>query len=232
MLAYAADDTRHLPALRDALRARLRGSWAGWPGRKRSSSGWRTCAGPAREAPTARRPISGSRARRRCTPRQLAALRELVAWRDGRRRRARHRAVPHHRQRSAPGGEPGAPALGRCAERDPRAAGEPRPALRPGARRRRWAGRWRCPSTSCRSGSGDPAWRRDPELEARVERLKTARNAVAQQLAIDPGVLCGKATLEAIARARPRDRAALAEVGELRRWQVDVLGDALLAGAA
>jgi ribonuclease D len=58
--------------------------------------------------------------------------------------------------------------------------------------------------------------------------LKAARNAVAQQLAIDPGVLCGKTTLEAIARARPGDRVVLAQVGDLRRWQVDVLGESLL----
>jgi hypothetical protein len=30
-------------------------------------------------------------------------------------------------------------------------------------------------------------------------------------------------------RARPKDRAGLAQVGALRRWQIAVLGDALLA---
>jgi hypothetical protein len=34
--------------------------------------------------------------------------------------------------------------------------------------------------------------------------------------------------LEAVVRARPVDRAALERIGELRRWQIDVLGDALL----
>ncbi|HEU5169045.1 MAG TPA: HRDC domain-containing protein, partial [Gemmatimonadales bacterium] len=73
-----------------------------------------------------------------------------------------------------------------------------------------------------------PRVARDPELEARVERLKTARNVVAQRIGLDPGVLCGKATLELIARARPRELAELAQVSELRRWQVTVLGEALL----
>ena len=43
-------------------------------------------------------------------------------------------------------------------------------------------------------------------------------------------VLCGRSTLEAVARTEPlpNDRAGLARVGELRRWQIDVLGDALL----
>jgi len=47
-------------------------------------------------------------------------------------------------------------------------------------------------------------------------------------LNVDPGVLCGRTTLEAVARAATKDRAGLAQVGELRRWQADVLGDALL----
>ena len=70
---------------------------------------------------------------------------------------------------------------------------------------------------------------RDPDFDSRVERLKAARNRVATQLALDPGVLCGRPLLEAVARARPQDRAGLAQVDELRRWQIEALGDALLA---
>jgi ribonuclease D len=75
---------------------------------------------------------------------------------------------------------------------------------------------------------------RDPSVEARVERLKTARNRVAKELGLDPGVLCGRSTLEAVARALPlpNDRAGLARIGELRRWQIEALGDALLAALA
>ncbi|MGH7607733.1 MAG: HRDC domain-containing protein, partial [Gemmatimonadales bacterium] len=69
---------------------------------------------------------------------------------------------------------------------------------------------------------------RDPGLDERVDRLKAARNRVAATLGLDPGVLCGGKTLEAVARAHPKHRAGLSQVGELRRWQVDVLGDALL----
>jgi hypothetical protein len=54
------------------------------------------------------------------------------------------------------------------------------------------------------------------------------RNRVAAELKIDAGVLCGRTTLEAVARARPNNRAGLAQVAELRRWQADVLGDAML----
>jgi hypothetical protein len=41
--------------------------------------------------------------------------------------------------------------------------------------------------------------------------------------------LCGKSTLEVVARARPVDRAGLTQLNDLRRWQVDALGDALLS---
>jgi ribonuclease D len=69
---------------------------------------------------------------------------------------------------------------------------------------------------------------RDPEFDGRLERLKTARNAVAKQLGLDPGVLCGRTALEAVARAMPTNLRELAQVDELRRWQVEVLGEALL----
>jgi ribonuclease D len=71
----------------------------------------------------------------------------------------------------------------------------------------------------------------DPAFEARVEALKRRRNALAEELQLAPGVLCPNGTLEAIARAEPADLAALAELPELRRWQVKVLGPALLEAA-
>lgn len=74
-----------------------------------------------------------------------------------------------------------------------------------------------------------PRGPKDPAFDERVERLKAVRNRVAAELQLDPGVLCGRPTLEAMARARPNDRAGLALVGELRRWQIEVLGDAVLA---
>ena len=43
-------------------------------------------------------------------------------------------------------------------------------------------------------------------------------------LGLDPGVLCPKGTLEAVARARPKSAAALGEIPEVRGWQVEVLG--------
>jgi ribonuclease D len=74
-----------------------------------------------------------------------------------------------------------------------------------------------------------PRWDKDPDFDDRVSRLRTARDGVAARLDLDPGVLCARDRLEAVARRNPRAPEELAEVTELRRWQVDVLGDALLA---
>jgi ribonuclease D len=68
----------------------------------------------------------------------------------------------------------------------------------------------------------------DREFEARVERLKQVRNRLAEALPLAPGVLCPNGTLEAIARAEPRDAAGLLQIPEVRRWQVEVLGEELL----
>ena len=72
----------------------------------------------------------------------------------------------------------------------------------------------------------------DPALEARVEALKHRRNRLAEELQLAPGVLCPNGTLEAIARAEPTSLDALANIPELRRWQVKVLGPSLLEAVA
>jgi ribonuclease D len=69
----------------------------------------------------------------------------------------------------------------------------------------------------------------DPEFDARMERLKVARNAAAERLGLQPGVLCPNGTLEAVAKRRPEHVDALAEIAELRRWQAEVLGAELVA---
>lgn len=68
----------------------------------------------------------------------------------------------------------------------------------------------------------------DADFDHRVDVLKAARNSAASQLGLDPGVLCPKGTLEAIARARPADADALAGVPEMRKWQTEVLGGVFL----
>jgi ribonuclease D len=72
----------------------------------------------------------------------------------------------------------------------------------------------------------------DPAFDQRVERLKVCRNQAAARLLLDPGVLCPKGTLEALARAHPTTAAGLGEIPEMRKWQVDVLGEAFLKALA
>ena len=226
MLDYAADDTRHLPALRDALRARLeavsRLAWAEEEFLWLENLRW-TGPGGANGGEAYLR-IKGAKA---LHPRQLAALRELVAWRDGvaaERDTALFRIIGNEALLAV------SQALPRSADALSEIRGLPASlARRYGSALVTAVGRAMLLSEDeLPKRERGPRVARDPELEKRVERLKTARNAVAQQLALDPGVLCGKSTLEVIARARPGDRAALAQIGDLRRWQVDVLGEALL----
>src|SRR5690606_5634826 len=74
-------------------------------------------------------------------------------------------------------------------------------------------------------------WERDPDYDARVARLKAVRDQAALDLDIDPGVLCARDRLEALARRNPKSREELAEVKELRDWQKEVLGERLPGGA-
>jgi ribonuclease D len=67
-------------------------------------------------------------------------------------------------------------------------------------------------------------WDRDPEFDAKVSKLKTVRDAVAERLGLDPGVLCARERLEAVVRKRPTSIDDLAQMPELRRWQIGVLG--------
>lgn len=69
---------------------------------------------------------------------------------------------------------------------------------------------------------------RDSGFEERVARLRAARESAAQRLELDPGVLCSRERLEAIARRGPATLAELAEVDGLRQWQVRELGEDFL----
>lgn len=72
------------------------------------------------------------------------------------------------------------------------------------------------------------AWVRDRALDARIERLRSARDAVAKELKIDPAVLAPRHVLTAIATIVPDDVRQLDEVPAMREWQKRVLGPALI----
>ena len=228
MLAYAAADTRHLPVLRDALLARLRElgrlAWAEEEFERLESLRWTGAADGTDAYLRIKRAKS-------LTGRQLAALRDLHRWREelaAKQDRASFRIMGNEallavsralpRTRAALAQTPGVPAT--LLERH-------EAALLESVRRALALDEKALPRIEHTARVP-----RDADFDARVERLKAARNRVAAELSLDPGVLCGRATLEAVARVRPNDRAGLAQVSELRRWQIQVLGDALLAALA
>jgi ribonuclease D len=69
----------------------------------------------------------------------------------------------------------------------------------------------------------------DAALEARLERLKSARNELATRFDLAPGILCPNGTLEAIARVNPATLEEMSEIREMRRWQLREIGSDLLA---
>ncbi len=231
MLAYAAADTAHLPALREQLRVRLtalgRLAWAEEEFTRLEDLRWTGGGTSDGGGPDAFLRVKGAKA---LTPRQLAALRELYRWREAQGAeldRATFRIIGNDALLAVAKALPRAPAeLSGIAALPPSLAARHGPALLDGVRRALGLLESELPRVE-----RAPRQARDPALEARVERLKAARNRAAAELGLDPGVLCGRSTLEAVARAQPppNDRAGLSRIGELRRWQIEALGDALLA---
>ncbi len=75
-------------------------------------------------------------------------------------------------------------------------------------------------------------WEKDPDFDAKVAALKNVRDAAATRLDLDPGVLCSRDRMEAVARRAPRSVEDLHEIPELRRWQVGEMGEAFVAALA
>jgi ribonuclease D len=225
MLAYAAADTRHLLALRDALERRLRDlgrlPWAAEEFGRLEALRW---TGVAEGDTDGYLRVKGAKG---LTPRARAAFRELHRWRETlaeRDDKAPFRVIGNDSLLAVSRALPAAPAdLARVTELPPSLARRHGAALLEAVARARALPEHDLPRVE--RASRPP---RDADFDSRVERLKAARNRIAATLAVDPGVLCGRTTLEAVARAGPKDRAGLAQVSELRRWQIDVLGDALL----
>ncbi len=71
-------------------------------------------------------------------------------------------------------------------------------------------------------------WERDDDYEARLKRVKAARDTIAQERDLRQGIVCPNHVLATIARTLPGDPAALATIPGLRPWQVREFGEALL----
>jgi len=220
MLDYAAQDTIHLLELRDRLHHDLdragRLDWAREEFALLEGTRW------ADEDPGASfLRIKGARD---LTRRELAVLRELVPWRDAIARsldRATFRVLGNEQLLEM--------AKRRPSSRDDLAAikGMPRGLLDARASEMLAAiqrGLAVADADLPRFPKG-PRWERDPDFDSRVATLKTVRDETAARLDLDPGVLCARERLEAVARKNPKSIEELESVAELRRWQRAVLGE-------
>jgi ribonuclease D len=220
MLDYAAQDTKHLLDLRDELKSRLeklgRAEWAREEFDRLEGTKWEDD-----DSSLAFLRIKGARD---LTRRELALLRELVPWRDSVAKevdRATFRVMGNEvlldiartapktvRELSTLKGMPrgildrGAHAILEAVQRGLSVAEEHLP---------------RFPRS--------PRWDKEQDFDDRVSKLKTVRDAAATRLNLDPGVLCSRERLEAIARKKPSNVGDLDDVPGLRRWQIAEMGE-------
>jgi ribonuclease D len=223
MLAYAAQDTMHLLPLRDRFRARLekqgRMHWAEEEFARLQRVEWEPD-----EPDAAFLRIKGARDLSR---RELALLRELVRWRDQAAAavdRATFRVMANEAlleiARQAPSTPDDLAAIkGVPRNLSPTRAAEVLAAVRAGLD---------VPEDDLPKFPRAARWDRDPHFDARVSVLRTARDTVAEKLGVEPGVLCSRERLEAVARRAPESADELTAVPDLRRWQIEVLGDDLI----
>ncbi len=227
MLQYAADDTRFLPALRDLLKERLiaanRWSWAGEEFELLEGVRWNS-GGPPEEAYLR---MKGARSLK---GRQLAVLSALFQWREGiaaQLDRAPFRVVHNDTLLTVAKAQPRTPAELQQVAR-----------LSPDVMRRWGEGILGAVESGLKAPQNSiPVFERtrrpppDAERDARLDRLKVVRNAIAQRLDLAPGVLCANGILEAIAQQNPSRPEQLEAIPDMRRWQREVLGKELIEAA-
>jgi ribonuclease D len=226
MVAYAATDTRFLPALREALGGELAGrgrlAWVEEECQLTRLGQW----APPIPPDEAYLGVKGARLLDR---RGLAILRALYVWRERtaeRIDRALFRIVGNEtlvvlaqqRPRTLAALE-SIRGLGR--ELVHRRGGEILAAIHAGLE---------VPEVALPRFERRPRTRPDPLVEARLERLRQRRQRWAADYDLPVGLLAPNALLEAIARAGPGNRSELEAIPGIRRWQVAELGDELLAG--
>jgi ribonuclease D len=223
MLDYAAQDTIHLLELRDRLKHDLekagRWEWAREEFALLEGTKW-----PDDDSANAFLRIRGARD---LTRRELAILRELVPWRDAiaaQMDRATFRVIGNEQLLDISRQQPASRETLGAIKGMPRGLLESRGGEMLEAVKRGLA----VPDSALPKFPKAPRWDRDPDFDARAAALKTVRDTVALQLDLDPGVLCSRDRMEAVARRNPESREQLAEVQELRNWQRDVLGEGFL----
>ena len=224
MLAYAAQDTAHLLGLRDKLEAELvnlgRLEWAREEFARLEGTRWQE-----EDAAEQFLKVKGARD---LTRRELALLRELVVWRDSvaaEMDRATFRVVGNEVLLSIARTQPQTPSDLGAIKGMPRGILERRGQEILAAVRRGMS----VPEEQLPRFPRSPRWDKDPGLDSRVALLKNARDAAAARLSLDPGVLCSRERLEAIARKNPASTDEMCEVPGVRRWHAAEMGEAFLS---
>jgi ribonuclease D len=227
MLAYAAQDTMYLLELRDRLHDELerkgRLGWAREEFARLEGTRWE-----AEDAATGFMRIKGARDLNR---RELAIFRELVTWRDALAKqldRSTFRVVGNESLLEAARSRPADAKALLSVKGMPRGIAERHSADILDAIQRGEA----VPEADLPKFPRAPRWDKDPDFDARVSALRTVRDAAAHRLELDPGVLCSRERLEAIARKAPATLDELAAMPELRKWQVAELGEAVVKALA
>jgi len=220
MLEYAAQDTRYLLQLKDQMKGELerraRLHWAREEFARLEGTRWEV-----EESMEGFLRLKGARDLSR---RELAVLREIANWRDtvaARLDRATFRVM-------------GNEALFEIARRAPKSTAElgaikgmPKGMIeRAGAdiisaiRRGMEA-----PEAELPKFPKGQRWNKDRDFDDKVTRLKLVRDAAATRLDLDPGVLCSRERLENVARSGANTIEDLAAVPDLRRWQIEEMGE-------
>jgi len=227
MLDYATQDTMHLLQLRDRLAAELeqkgRSEWAREEFERLEGTRW--------DPDASLDAFLRMKGARDLSRRELAILRELVAWRDGVAReldRATFRVAGNETLLDLSRAAPRTVDALREIKGMPRGVIERRGVSVLDAIARGVA----MPEDQLPRFPRVPRWERDPDFDHRVNRLRSIRETIAQRLDLDPGFLISRERLETIARKRPTSMEELAADDDLRRWQIDVMGKELLRALA
>src|SRR3954454_14172427 len=223
MLEYAAQDTRYLLQLRDHMKSELerRGRWH-W-----AEEEFSRLEGTRWEAEESMEGFLRMKGARDLNRRELAVLREVANWRDtvaAQLDRATFRVM-------------GNEVLLELARRAPRSVSElsaikgmPKGMIERGgadiiAAVRRGMD---APEADLPKFPRGQRWNKDRDFDDRVNRLKAVRDEAATRLELDPGVLCSRERLENIARSGAKTLDDLKNVPDLRRWQIEEMGEGFL----
>lgn len=221
MLDYAAQDTRYLLALRDRLRTDLekkgRLSWAEEEFAREEGTHWE----PEEEPGSGFLRLKGARDLNR---RELARLRELVRWRDdiaAEIDRATFRVAGNEVLLDLARTSPSTRDALYAVKGFPKGMTDSRAqeALKAIARGNK------VPDSELPRFPKAHRWEREHDFDDRVARVKKVRDNLAAELDLDPGVLCSRDRMEAVVRRKPKDADELLELPDLRRWQVEVVGE-------